>query len=145
MIAATKAVEQVPDAIRAGQGIEKYLQSIAGSGSSSASSLQDDLLDAANAPDRNGLTKAGRGLQKHSNRPGSAFPTTPQKRQLLNAAGSNIVKDILSNSKSVFNSYTSRNYGNLLEVIAPDGRGIRYQVIIVNGKTEYQFMGFLEP
>jgi RHS repeat-associated protein len=36
----------------------------------------DDLSRAAGAADRNGLTKAGRALQKHSNRPGSAFNTS---------------------------------------------------------------------
>ena len=42
----------------------------------------DDLLRAGQRADRNGLTAAGRGLQKHGDRVGSVFPSQPGMPQL---------------------------------------------------------------
>ena len=39
-----------------------------------------ELLASGDLPDRNGLTRAGRALQKHSNRLGSVFEKPKEKR-----------------------------------------------------------------
>jgi RHS repeat-associated protein len=93
----------------------------------------DDLSRAAGVLDRNGLTRAGRALQKHSDRPGSAFPQV-SGHEKLNQVGQNVVDDILT-APGAIHSY---NRFKGADVVAPDGRGVRYDA---NGA----FMGFLEP
>lgn len=93
----------------------------------------DDLSQAAGAADRNGLTRAGRALQKHGDRPGSAFPDVSGHGN-LNATGQNIVDDILTTPGSAPNP---NRFGGV-DIIAPDGRGVRYD-------ADGGFMGFLEP
>lgn len=75
----------------------------------------DGLSRAAGAADRGGLTKAGRALQKHGDRPGSAFPQTKGGPAKLNPAGQKIVDDILTNPGSVHKP----NRFNGVDVIAP--------------------------
>ena len=94
----------------------------------------DDMSRAAGAADRNGLTQAGRALQKHGDRPGSAFPQTKGGPGKLNPAGQDIVDDVLTTPGSV----NKPNRFGGVDVTAPDGRGVRYDA---NGKM----MGFLEP
>lgn len=96
----------------------------------------DELSKAASKPDRNGLTRSGRALQKHSGRPGSAFPRASGKD--LNKVGQDIVDDILTNPSSTTTVRHHAKYGEVTEVIAPDGRGVRYDSL-------GEFMGFLEP
>ncbi len=98
-----------------------------------------DLVISANQPDRNGLTYAGRALQKHGNRPGSAFPNVIGKPAQYNSLGSSIVEGILNDPGSTFTNINRKGYGNVLEVISPDGRGVRYNA------TTGEFIGFLEP
>ncbi len=94
----------------------------------------DKLSNAARAADKNNLTKAGRALQKHSDRTGSAFDAPSKKANDLNRQGQDIVDDILTNPGS------SRRPNKLggEDVIAPDGRGVRYN-------PDGSFRGFLEP
>ncbi|HED66643.1 MAG TPA: hypothetical protein ENJ09_13935 [Planctomycetes bacterium] len=94
----------------------------------------DDLSRAAGELDRNGLTKAGRALQKHSSRPGSAFSTAASRAGDLNAAGQSIVDDILTAPGSL----QRENRLGGIDVLAPGGRGVRFNP---NGS----FRGFLEP
>ncbi|MBY0510064.1 MAG: RHS repeat-associated core domain-containing protein [Rhodospirillaceae bacterium] len=94
----------------------------------------DDLSRAAARADRNGLTKAGRGLQKHGDRPGSAFPQTKGGPNALNPTGQNVVDDILTTPGS---QSTPNRLGGI-DVIAPDGRGLRFD-------ADGSFRGFLEP
>jgi filamentous hemagglutinin len=80
------------------------------------------------------LTKAGRALQKHSGRSGSAFNTSATKAADLNKAGQNIVDQIVNNPRSV-------EKGNRLggiDIFATDGRGLRFN-------ADGTFRGFLEP
>lgn len=97
----------------------------------------DDLSRAARAADRGGLTRAGRALQKHSGRAGSAWPSVNGRR--LNEAAQEIVDDILTDPRSTFQARHHARHGDVLEVIAPDGRGLRY-----NAQTG-DFMGLLDP
>jgi hypothetical protein len=94
----------------------------------------EQLSRAAAAPDRGGLTKAGRALQKHGDRPGSAFPQTKGGPGALNPAGQKIVDEILKNPGSI---RQANRFGGV-DVMAPDGRGVRFD-------GSGQMMGFLEP
>jgi len=98
----------------------------------------DDLSAAAKVADRGGLTAAGRALAKHGGRAGSAFGQATGNPAALNRAGQGIVDDILTDPGSKFSARHHAKLGDVIEVRAPDGRGVRY-----NGKRE--FMGFLEP
>jgi len=98
----------------------------------------DDLLRAAGAAERGGLTVAGRALQKHGGRPGSAFPAARGNPAQINAAGQGIVKDILTSPGSTTTTRHHARFGDVTEIRAPDGRGVRYDA---NGG----FIGFLEP
>jgi len=96
--------------------------------------LVEDLTAEAVKLDRNGLTFAGRALQKHMSRPGSIYPQVPQTVESLNDTAASIVKQILDNPDTVYR--TNRLGG--IDAIVPDGFGIRYNK---NGS----FRGFLEP
>ena len=100
----------------------------------------DQLSAAAGAADRNGLTKAGRALQKHSSRPGSAYvqPSGTLNPINYNQASQEIVDDILTAPGTTFSVEHRGYYGNVLEVNAADGRSLRYSIY-------GEFMGFLEP
>lgn len=103
-------------------------------GAATARKLSQRLAQAASAADRNGLTKAGRALQKHMDRPGSAYGTVPKNPNSLNSAGKQIVDDILNNPGSTF---TPNKFGGTT-VRSPDGKGISFN-------SDGSFRGFLEP
>jgi hypothetical protein len=84
--------------------------------------------------DRNGLTKAGRALQKHAARQGSAFATRATTATELNRLGEQIVRGILVDSRAA--RKPNRRGGE--DVIAADGRGVRYD-------QGGGFYSFLEP
>ena len=98
-----------------------------------------DLLRAGAAPDRNRLTKAGRALQKHSNRLHSAFPKPhPSTAANINRVGQNILQTILTDPHSKRSTRHTRAFGKVIEIRAPDGKGVRYS-------ASGTFIGFLEP
>ena len=100
----------------------------------------DELLQGAAASDRSGLTKAGRALQKHSDRAGSlwAKPLGKLNPEGYNGAAQGMIRQILSDSGTT-SSYLHRSgYGWVYEVIGTDGRGLRFDA---NGVL----IGFLEP
>jgi RHS repeat-associated protein len=97
-----------------------------------------NLSRAAGALDRGGLTAAGRNLQKHGGREGSAFPAARGNAASINQQAQHIVDDILSNPGSTARTRHHARYGDVTEIVAPDGRGIRYD-------NNNKFMGFLEP
>ena len=75
--------------------------------------------------DRNGLTQAGRALQKHANRAGnSAYPKVPGGE--LNGAGQDVLDEILTNPMTAERSYVSPNYGPVREFLLPD-MGARFE------------------
>jgi RHS repeat-associated protein len=102
--------------------------------SPSASASLDDLSEAAARLDRNQLTKAGRALQKHASRPGSVYETTATRASDLNAAGQDVVDDILTTP----GSRIVPNPKGGIDVIAPNGQAIRYD-------AGGNFVGFREP
>jgi hypothetical protein len=80
------------------------------------------------------LTKAGRALEKHGSRPGSAFPRASGNAAAKNAQGQAALESILGDAGT---TAKANRFGGL-DYIAPGGQGARY-----NGSGE--FMGFLEP
>ena len=94
-----------------------------------------DRLKAGDEPDRNGLTKAGRALQKHGDKPGSAFPKSTGTATSRNAQGRNVLRGIL---RSKNKTTTSNRFGGKDIFDNVTGRGARFGG---NGN----FIGFLEP
>ena len=97
-----------------------------------------DISRAAGATDRGGLTKAGRALEKHGSRPGSAFPPATGSVANKNALGQNVVDDILTSPGATTTTRHHARFGDVTEITATDGRGVRLDS---NGN----FIGFLEP
>jgi filamentous hemagglutinin len=94
------------------------------------------MLDPA---DKSGqLSLAGRALQKHGTREGSAFPSVKGSPSEINAQGQKIADDILSNPASTVTYKDTGRFGRVMDIVAPDGRGLRYDA---SGK----FIGLLEP
>lgn len=93
-----------------------------------------DPMQAGLAPDRGGLTKAGRALQKHGGREGSVFPKPKGNPDAINEQGAAELRKIVSNPNTVVqpNRHGGMNY------IAPDGRGAAFY-------PDGSFRGFLEP
>ncbi|CAI1788068.1 Filamentous hemagglutinin [Serratia proteamaculans] len=102
----------------------------------------DELSDGAKHTDpaskKGDLTLAGRALQKHGSREGSAFPSAKGNPSAINEQGQKIVDSILNDpNKSVVQSNTGR-YGQVTDVISSSGRGLRYD-------AQGKLIGFLEP
>jgi RHS repeat-associated protein len=92
-------------------------------------------LAAGAAEDVNGLTRAGRALEKHGSRPGSAFPRATGNVPAKNAQGQEILKGILRSP----NKQIRRNrFGGQDIFDLTTGRGVRFDA---NGNM----IGFLEP
>jgi hypothetical protein len=99
----------------------------------------DDLAGAAKVLDKGGeLTRAGRSLEKHGSRPGSAFPSARGNAAAKNSAGQHVVEDILTDPNSRRVPLTTGRFKGGFDVYAGDGRGVRY-----DGKGN--FVGLLEP
>ena len=102
----------------------------------------DSLSEASKAKDpadRSGqLTVAGRALQKHGGRPGSSFPAPKGNPAAINEAGQRTVDEILNNPNTKATQKQAGRYGTVTDVVAPDGRGLRYS-------STGQLIGFLEP
>jgi len=86
------------------------------------------------------LTKAGRALSKHGSRPNSAFISTLRmSASEINQTARDVVEDILTHPQSTLvMSVRARYGGEVFDVIAPDGRGLRYG-------SDGRFIGLLEP
>jgi filamentous hemagglutinin len=95
------------------------------------------LLKAANVLDKSGLTKAGRALQKHGDRLNSLFPKPEGSPQAINKWASAIVEEILKNPKNTITQRHHARFGNITEIYAPNGQGMRYD-------SQNNFIGFIE-
>jgi hypothetical protein len=79
------------------------------------------ILDPA---DKSGqLSMAGRALQKHGSREGSAFPSAKGSPSEINAQGQKIADDILKNPASTVTYKDTGRFGKVMDIVAPDGRG----------------------
>jgi hypothetical protein len=92
------------------------------------------LLRAGQQVDRNGLTKAGRALQKHGDRTGSVFPKSSGSSASRNAQGQRILEDIL---KSKSRRTKPNRFGGQDIIDDATGRGARFDS---NG----DFIGFIK-
>lgn len=81
------------------------------------------------------LTRAGRALQKHSNRPNSSFPPTNGSPTNWNNAGQRELDNIIENPNSSIR-YGNRHNG--YDIIIPSGKGAAFD-------SRSIFRGFLEP
>lgn len=88
--------------------------------------------------DRGGLTKAGRALDKHGNRPGSVFPKATGNPVNKNLQGQHHLDDILTHPNSTFSTWKHRSFGKVTDIEVPGQGGARF---LENG----EFIGLLEP
>jgi len=95
----------------------------------------DNLLKAGSQLDKNGLTKAGRALQKHGDRPGSVFPKSTGNAASRNQQGQNVLEGIL---RSTNQTTRSNRFGGSDIFDSNTGRGVRFDG---NGNMK----GFLDP
>ena len=83
-----------------------------------------DLSDAAKVPDssdRSGeLTGAGRALQKHGGRDGSAFPAAKGNPDAINEQGQKIVDGILNDPSSTVTQRNTGRFGDVIDITASD-------------------------
>ncbi|MCB1110660.1 MAG: hypothetical protein KDK64_06720, partial [Chlamydiia bacterium] len=93
----------------------------------------EQLAEAGKVEDRGGLTRAGRGLQKHGGRPGSVFPNPSGSVSQINTQGQEVLEDILNNP----NNEIIETQGGSTKVYDPNGRGAHFDK---NGS----FIGFIE-
>ncbi len=97
-----------------------------------------NLLKVANILDKGGLTKIGRALQKHASRSGSKFGQATGSTASLNAQGEKVLKEILKNPASTTTTRHHARFGDILEIKAPNGQGVRFS------KDGKKFIGLLE-
>jgi RHS repeat-associated protein len=126
----------VSDGLRAGRGVLRAVDDARDAGRRYGG--LDDLSRAAGAPDRGGLSAAGRQLQKHGGRPGSAFPSARGNPSAISHQGQQVVDDILTTPGATAVRRHHARFGDVSEIRAPDGRGLRYG-------SDGRFLGFLEP
>lgn len=102
------------------------------------------LLQAGKAAGKGGLTAVGRGLKKHGDRVGSAFPKAIGNQAAINQQGEKVLKSILENpnvQKNINNgSFNAGRYGiGSIDYQIPGGIGARFN------SDGTKFIGFLEP
>ncbi|AXH64620.1 MULTISPECIES: hypothetical protein [Providencia] len=103
---------------------------------------KEELKQAASEINRNGLTNAGRSLQKHGGREGSAYSYSNQKASVLNQEARALIDEILDNPNVIIRPRTIYENRKRIEVIdakSPDGRVLRFSI---DGK---KFIVFREP
>lgn len=91
--------------------------------------------------DRGGLTKAGRALDKHGQRPDMVFPKAMGNIHEKNMQGQKVLDEILKHpDKQVFfKKVESLNYEECIDIWHPDGYGARFT------KDGKKMIGFLDP
>ncbi|MFT4628755.1 MAG: hypothetical protein ACI8PZ_007451 [Myxococcota bacterium] len=99
----------------------------------------DDLSAAAAKTVSGNLTAAGRAMQKHGARTGSAFPAAKGTPAQISKTAQAIVDDILTAPGSTRSTINLARYGgDVTDVVGPDGRGVRFG-------PDGDFIGLLEP
>jgi hypothetical protein len=94
----------------------------------------DTLSKAGQVLDKNNLTKAGRALQKHGDRPASVFSKATGNHVNKNMQGQFHLDDILTHPYN----YSKPNRLGGIDYYKPDGSGVRFY-------EDYRLRGFLEP
>ena len=107
----------------------------------------DKMSNAGKVMDRSGLTKAGRALDKHGNRPGSAFPKATGNPASKNAQGQYHLDDILTHPQSTSNYYKHRSFGDIVDIEVAERGGARFSnkgefiVFLMQKNCQYQRNG----
>ncbi|MCP9492031.1 MAG: hypothetical protein MSC31_19470, partial [Solirubrobacteraceae bacterium MAG38_C4-C5] len=84
------------------------------------------------------ISVAGRALQKHGGRPGSAFPGATGSPQAINRQAQDIVDEVLQHPRRTRTSFFNpRLNEQVVDIQIPGARGLRY------GESG-EFRGFLE-
>jgi hypothetical protein len=96
------------------------------------------LIQAGNALDKAGLTRAGRALQKHGSRVASSFPKATGTPSTMNGQAQQVLTNIVKNPASTTTARHHGRFGKILEVMSPNGQGARFSG---DGK---KFIGFIE-
>ncbi|WP_053225345.1 hypothetical protein [Simkania negevensis] len=100
-----------------------------------------DLSEAGTLADKGNLSKAGRALQKKTDRLDSVFPKPKGTPEEVSLQGQKVLDEILNHpDKVVIQDTAKKRYGNVFDIKIGDekGRGVRF-------KTDGEFVGFLEP
>ena len=98
----------------------------------------DELSKAGKVADRGELTKAGRALEKHGNRPDSVFPKAMGNPAAKNVQGQFELDNILTYPNGKISPWIHRNLGEIIDIEVPGHGGARFS-------QEGYFIGFLEP
>ena len=98
----------------------------------------DKLSEAGKTHDREGLTKAGRGLAKHGGRKGSHFPKPKGNPSRINEQGQKLLEKILRDPNRKVKSKFYERYGEVINIKVPKLGGVRYT-------RDGKFIGFLQP
>ena len=77
-------------------------------------------------------------LQKHAARVGSTFPEAAGTPAEISRVAQGIVDEILASPGTTYNVRNTGRFGRVIDVVAADGRGVRYS-------SSGSFIGFLEP
>ncbi|WP_343602787.1 hypothetical protein [Roseateles sp.] len=130
---------------RAGNDVSKFLKHVENEASLTAARSMaakgikvdvDAMARAAAAPDRGGLTRAGRALDKHGvgqRNSTSPFPAPRGGPAEKNAMGQFQVEDLLTHPQATFKQLGRGG----IEVRVPDGRAMRYD-------ADGRFAGFID-
>ena len=100
-----------------------------------------EMSHAGTFHDRGGLTKAGRALQKHSERINPTFQKPTGNVHEINAQGQRVLDEILNhpNKEIYFSKLRTQNNLPVIDVFIPEGNGARFTR---DGK---RMIGFLDP
>ena len=98
-----------------------------------------DMSHAGTLSDKGPLSKAGRALQKKTDRLGSVFPKPKGTPQEVNMQGQRVLDDILNHPDKCILKEPHLNFGEVLDIWHPNGHGARFTT---DGK---KMIGFLEP
>jgi hypothetical protein len=97
------------------------------------------LLQAGQAFDRGGFTRAGRALMKHGYREGSVFPKPVGNPAQVNAHGQQVLEMFLNHPERTVKCWKHKGLGPIMDVEVPGLGGVRF-----SGDGE-KMIGFLQP
>ena len=95
------------------------------------------------ASGRGNFTAAGHALSKHGNRAGSVLPRISGNTNQINSAAGKVVESILGDPNSIYRRRHHARYGNVIEIVAPNNQGLRFQVTGTKS-SDLKFVGFIE-
>jgi RHS repeat-associated protein len=116
-------------------------RAVAGLAAKGARSSFEGLSESAAAGlNDEGLSVAGRSLQKHGGRPGGSLPSPTGNPAAINEQAHGLVRSVLQNSaRTRTMSFNKRLGEDVVDIRIPGGIGLRYT------REEGRFVGFLEP